>query len=393
MKRPRLSPSVVGLAVAAVALLSAGCNIFSVFNLSLGNYRSLVERAEAAYEAGDYRTAVDRYAEAIRVNPRGSKARVGYVNAYARLRMVDFLWLAQEFSRTNVSMADLLNRPQVRNNILGPQGLFPQTIEKLEPVVEGQCDNEVPSYDIAVNLQIGLAYLVRGLVRLSDSDGDGFYSTTNDFLVLGADGTPRVNDAAFRRIDDLIALASTPSNGIGAVTGFGAVFSAVTNMSALTNLEGGTNGTFRYYLQAWHDTAEALLDLLKNVDLNIRDLRNAYRALHRVVSPYSGEPLLRNVWGTLQRLNSELDEVVASLNTPATMLNDLHNDIVGTPAYTGAVSSFRPSPFSDHMADPVPGTPVHTMVNTPGRLGPNGVSSLTNLYNNTALSNLLRLLP
>lgn len=392
MRRGLSAGPAAALALGA-ALLSGACNIFSVFNLPWGSYRGLLDRADAAYEAGDYRTAVEKYGEAIRVNPRGSRARLGYVNAYARQRFVDFLWLAQELSRTNGNMADILNRPQVRVNILGPDGLFVQAIEKLEPVVEGRCDGEVPSYDIAVNLQIGLSYMMRGLVRLADSNGDGLYSTTNDIVTLSSDGTPKVNDKAFRDIDQLIAMASTPSNGVGTATGFGAIFSATTNTSALTNLEGGTNGTYRYYLQAWHDTAETLLDLLKNVDLNIVDLRNAYRAIYRVAHPYSGVPLLRSAWNTLERLNTELDRIVSLLDTPAAMLNTLHRDIVGTDAYTGSVRNFVPTPFSAHMANPVPGTPVHVMVNTPGRLGQSGVTSLSNLYNSAALSNLMRLLP
>jgi len=359
-----------------------GCNIFSIFNFGWG-YNSLLDKAESAYEAGDYEKAADLYEQAIEVNPRGSKARAGFVNAYSKVRMVDFLWLAQKLNST-ISITNILNRPRIRENVLGPDGLFQKAIDILKPVVDGKCDSAISPYDIAVNLQIGLSYFLRGVVLLADSNNDGYLSTESDIIRLNEKGFPYLNEKALNVEEIEQALMNS---GVSSNQGLGAVFSSTSDPLSLTNLQCGTNGTYYHYLKAWHDTVEACLLVFKLISRNFYYFSESYDSIYRVSQPYEGKEIIGigNFLKKLFDLKAKIDSYEVKIDEYASTFNNFHKQITGVYAYSGKVKDFVKTPIESHLPPVVtdPPSPLYVMYYSTGSLGTN-VYSITNLLNSNA---------
>jgi hypothetical protein len=353
-------PAVLALALVLAVAVMTGCsfNLFSVFHGGGGkSYKGLVTQGDDAYAAGDYQTALEKYDAAVTENPEGSKARVGYVNAFCRIHFVDFLYIAQQFGTTNFNPTTLLNDPIVNNGVVGTSGVFQQTIDYLDDIANGLCDEEIPFDDFGVNLQLSLSYLFRGLVKIADSNGNGTIADAGDLMTLDAAGMPAFNPSVlnFGAIASNLSLASTPSNGISSGGGgtpldvFGAIAGS---FNSLTNMMFGTNTDYRYFLEAIHDSIEVSLNLIKTFKGPFDYIDLSFAALNRIADRYDYNSIVTNVTQPVKRIYAQVNNYKTMLDPFATSFNALHGTVTGTPAYAGDVSTFVPSTFSSHLASP-----------------------------------------
>lgn len=326
--------------------------------------------ADTAYKNAQYQVALDNYAKVIEKDPENSKARVGYVNSYAKVRFVDFLYIAQEVGKTNFNLTVLLNDPIVKQNIVGSTGVFQVTIDQLSKITSGECDGEIAVTDFNVNIQLSLSYLLRGLILMADSDGDGIIASTNagsqDLLVLnGLQVGFNEKVLNFEAIASNIQTASSMSGNTNINGGGGdplSIFLSVGNASDLTNLTLGTNSSFRYFVEAIHDSVEISLNLLKVAATSITYFNNSFASINRIFSKYSESPTVGQLARNIGDLNTEVNQYASLIETPYAMtFNTFHNDLIGSYAYLGSVKNFSSSSFQSHLNDPATGGLVGIM--------------------------------
>jgi hypothetical protein len=347
-------------------LFLANCNIFSIFNISAG-YDNLVAQGDAAYEDGDYQAAMDKYEAAIKANGRGSKARVGYVNALTRLHFVDVLWIAQELSgdMNKVQFATLINNSHVRLNVFSSSGVFQETIDKLAPITAGRCDADFESDDISVNLQLAIAYLLRGVALVADSNRDTWIGKPGDLVVVSDYTVPpfRLDTVTmgFQKVKTNAENAGGVAKGIGLtelVLPFAtrSLFLPVINNPLLAeNLTMGTNGEYRKFVQAYHDASEGILVpflLVDNAKRNYVDMARA--CLQRISGRYrdSNIKMVSNAAYLVDSYAAQLDTFQGKYDAYYADLDVIHREITDAPAQTSG--TFRS--FTWHLQHPVSST-------------------------------------
>jgi hypothetical protein len=224
--------------------------------------------------------------------------------------------------------------------------------------------------DFNVNIQLSLSYLLRGLILMADSDGDGVIASTNsgsqDLLVLNGLEV-RFNEKVlnFSAIASNVQRASSMSGNTNIHGGGGdplSIFLSVGNASDLTNLTLGTNSSFRYFVEAIHDSVEISLNLLKVAATSITYFNNSFAAINRIFSKYSESPTVGQLARNISNLNAEVNQYASMIETPYAMtFNDFHHNLVGSFAYMGSVRNFIPSSFQSHMNDAATGGLVGVM--------------------------------
>ena len=346
------------LALSLAVLGGCSFNLFSIFNPGGKSYKGLVAEADAAYQAGDYQTAVEKYGRAVEANDQGSRARVGYVTAYSRLVFIDFLQVAGMMGSTNFNPFMMLNDPPIMNGVTGASGLFQVAIDYLTPVADNRCDGEVSYNDTGVNLELSISYLLRGIFKLGDSNNDGIIGGPGDIMILDSMLRPTLNPAAlnFGSVSSNLSRASTPSNGVSAA-GTGSpsdVFSAITgNFASLTNMR--VTNDYRYFLEAQHDSIESTLRIVRSIRIDFGYFDKAMFYLDRIATRYDNFPItvVTNYLAKARKGYAEIVMYSAIIENPVgSTFNNMHFEITGVDAYSGSVASFVPSPFSVHLASP-----------------------------------------
>ena len=381
------------------------CNVFSIFHTTgLGTFQGNLDKAEAAYANYDYESALEYYGKAVDANPQSSKARVGYVSALQKVRFVDFLYIAQEATKDGFDPYNLLNEANIRNNIIGNTGVFQETIDKLLPIQQQLCDSEVPYNDALVNLQLAIAYLVRGAISMADTDRDGIVGGPGDFIRLLPGPDFEINTNILNMDGIVTSLSNAASNtntGISGAFDPMALFSIATNPSSLTNLSLGTNSDYRYFIQAIHDSVELALSVLKMAALGFDNFGKAIYSVNLIGQHYKDNKLVADSVTSLNSFYQEFSDIATDIDSLASPFNDFHNDITGEYAYSGSVVNFQNSSFASHITSGAYGGLMEPMnpalYSSASNLSLTNASSIISMLSNatTSLSNanLLELIP
>jgi len=381
------------------------CNVFSIFHTtSLGTFQGNLDKAEAAYANYDYEAALDYYGKAVEANPQSSKARVGYVSALQKVRFVDFLYIAQEATKDGFDPYNLLNEPNIRNNIIGNTGVFQETIDKLLPIQQQLCDSEIPYNDALVNLQLAIAYLVRGVISMADTDRDGIVGDEGDFIRFLPGPEIEINTNILN-VDEiansLSSVASNTNTGISGDFNPMALFSLATNPSGLTNLSLGTNSDYRNFIQVIHDSIELALSVLKMAALGFNNFDKAIYSVNLIGQHYNSNKLIKDSVADLNSFYQGFSDIATDIDGLASPFNDFHHDITGEYAYSGNVANFQNSSFAYHIAAGTYGglmAPMNpTFYSSSNNLSLTNASNIISMLSNatTSLSNanLLELIP
>jgi len=158
----------------------ASCNIFDWLypdEETSDNAEDLVAQGDAALQNGDVDKALECYKKAVDKDSKNSKARWGYVKAYILKKNVDLILIASKLTAgadpSSVISSSASSITNTMNNV----------IQYLDPIAHGQCDGAISSTSFEVNLNLMIAYMVRGFLKNGDSNADNIY-----FSIEGSGG-------------------------------------------------------------------------------------------------------------------------------------------------------------------------------------------------------------
>jgi len=378
--------------VVGLVVILSGCNFFEWLTPPMSGVSSeeMIARGEQYFEKQQYEQAAVSFEQAIKVDPRSSRARLGYAKS--------LLWqvllpvaniVAEEAGKYNndvyVGLLHALNKKEFQEALFGGDvPRYKKIIDTLEGpggIIGNQGDGVVKDDDLEVNVVLLVAYLSLTSLNLLDSNGDKVFLTSPDYLVL------ENNTIVFRMDIDRIMSNVTASTEVNtSYTG-----------DDLTNT-----------LRGSHDALEEVLGLLRFVYLNITYVDGMIGC---VIRPST---FMRQMPATSSSYPTMYDEIRDALTNPSAstsytnsfrllyvlryaptnvgkMANDLHHVLVGSDAYT-SLSTFSPSSWESHtpsgglkqLGETLAGAPL-----TADDVS-NVVTQITNLYTPDEISNLIQ---
>jgi hypothetical protein len=155
--------------LALVPLLSA-CNIFE-WTVDDESFDALMADGHAAIRDGDYALAEAKFDAAVRLRPNHSEARYYFAKASVLNASIDVIGLVQTLTDDEGDGAT-----EIFDSEIGVANVLYRTnavvLDALVPIREGEAD-EGSLAGADVNLDLGVAYTLRGILRLRDTNGDG----------------------------------------------------------------------------------------------------------------------------------------------------------------------------------------------------------------------------
>ncbi|HKP94966.1 MAG TPA: hypothetical protein VJ385_04335 [Fibrobacteria bacterium] len=200
----RRAVSVPGLLSAAAGLwLFTACNVFTPIAADGEGdltYRGLILKGNAAINDGEYASAVDYFAQAKAMNPRGSEAYLFHSKALVSLYGIDYNTLNDEFNdrrnkdgkgKKGIPFIDSATTLEKIDSTYFPVA---QSVENLEHILRRQRDTVpipggwklLPDGDTAsdgkisegvARLDLGLLQTIKGMLGPLDLDGDNHVDT------------------------------------------------------------------------------------------------------------------------------------------------------------------------------------------------------------------------
>lgn len=214
----------------AAALLLPGCNLWE-WTTDSGSYEALVADGRQAMRDGDYDLAVAKLGEAVDRAPARGEARYYLAKAAVLQADIDVIELvetvtadpatgggAEAVFRFETSRADRVYRA---NTLV---------VDALAPIHDGRADTDGLA-SANVDLDLAVAYTLRGILRLRDSNGDGRIDGADvpvdlfsvdlegDYSLEGANNVPPEDLNAM--LDDLNDLLRSGGDLLGADLGGG----------------------------------------------------------------------------------------------------------------------------------------------------------------------------
>lgn len=185
-RHPLGAPTLVGML--AVAALLAGCNNAWEWMADSESYDVLLADGRQALRDGNYDLALEKLGSAVEREPARGGARYYYAKAAVLAADLDLIDLVQTVTDSDnnggaerifeyeTPTADRIYR--VNEVVLG----------SLRPIETGEADSEgLRSAD--VDLDLAIAYTLRGILRLRDTNGDGRIDASDlsiaDFALSG----------------------------------------------------------------------------------------------------------------------------------------------------------------------------------------------------------------
>ncbi len=337
-----------GILIGFLVLVVAGCNFFEWFTPPMNGVSAeeLTYRGEQYFEKQDYKSAEQSFYQAMQINPKSSKARLGYARSLLWQVIYPVANIVAEEAHKNgdnvyQGLLASLNKKEFQDALFGGEvPLYQRIIDALEGpngIVGNQGDGVVTDDKLEPNVILLVAYFSLVSLNLLDSNGDRTFLTAPDYLRREG------NEIAFSL--DIDKLVSNVTASIEIDTSY--------NADDLTNT-----------LRGSHDAIEDGLAFLRFLYLNITYVDGLIGC---VIRPST---FMRQVPASSSAYSNQYDEVRDALTNPSAsteytnsfrllyilryaptnvgkVLNDLHQVIVGSYAY-GNLGDFTPSPWHTH---------------------------------------------
>jgi hypothetical protein len=172
MPRPRArKPSLIALL--AVSCILPSCNNLWEWTADDSSLEALLADGRRAIQAADYALAVEKFRAAVDMEPRHAEARYYLAKATVLEGQVDVLSLVQTLTDTEseeVGAERIYGFPlETANSLYRVNAVV---LDALEPVHRGLADRgDFRGTD--VKLDLAVAYILSGILRLRDTNGDG----------------------------------------------------------------------------------------------------------------------------------------------------------------------------------------------------------------------------
>ncbi len=191
MRRQLRETLALPLLLSAILCLTAGCNNIFEWTVDDGSYPALMAEGRRAIQERNYDLAREKFAQAMELEPQSAEARYHFAKASVLAEDVDVFELVQTLTEddgdgpggaTEIFESEI----PTANAIYRVNAVV---LDALEPIRHGQTFGDFADAD--VDLDLAIAYTLRGIFRLRDTNGDGVIDgddlTTDDFG-LGDDG-------------------------------------------------------------------------------------------------------------------------------------------------------------------------------------------------------------
>jgi hypothetical protein len=169
-----------------ILLLAGGCNNIFEWTEDEGSFDALMAAGHQAIRAAQYDTAQDKFQAATDLRPDHSEARYFLAKAAVLNADIDVFQLVQTLTDENVDGATVIFDSEIplANRLYRTNAIV---LEALQPIRDGETrGGDLTNAD--VNLDLGVAYTLRGILRLRDTNGDGVIDAQDLDLGLGTDG-------------------------------------------------------------------------------------------------------------------------------------------------------------------------------------------------------------
>ncbi len=325
----------------------ASCNIFDWLypdeDIS-GDVEDLIAKGDAALRSGNPSEAMKYYGEAIKKDSKSSEARWGYVKAYILTKNADLILIASKL------VAGQDPASIISDSASTLMGMMNVIIDKLDPIAHGQCDGVIPSTDFGVNLNLMLAYMVRGFLMNGDSNSDENY-----FSITGAGG----GDIFIFQNGELVynpAVVDIEGLSETLTVTFDEVINSLSTQPHPSPL---ARSTVSNLLRTSHNIIEDLLYVYYVMGSSFSDFTGGMYALNNAVAGLAAGEVVEELKRELEDRYNEAREYLEGSEDDACSLNDDHFRIVGQDVngYTNSCpenwyTKFTKSPWTNHSNPP-----------------------------------------
>jgi hypothetical protein len=182
--------------------LAAGCNMLG-WTADDSSFDALMADGRAAIQASDYATAEAKFSAAADLRPQSADARYHLAKAAVLNAEVDVFSLVQTLTdASGDSGADVGASAIFGYDIPIANSIYRvnrTVLDALEPIRTGT--TEGPFSDANVDLDLAVAYTLRGILRLRDTNGDGVIDAGD--VGLGDFGLDDEGDFSLDGIDNI----------------------------------------------------------------------------------------------------------------------------------------------------------------------------------------------
>ena len=154
-----------------ILLLAGACNNLFEWTEDEDSFDALMAAGHGAIRAAQYDTAQDKFQAATDMRPLHSEARYFLAKAAVLNADIDVFELVQTLTDENVDGATVIFDSDIplANRLYRTNAIV---LSALQPIRDGETRGGA-FVDADVNLDLGVAYTLRGILRLRDTNGDG----------------------------------------------------------------------------------------------------------------------------------------------------------------------------------------------------------------------------
>lgn len=292
-------------------LIFTQCSIFDGLypDKAVGNEsaQDLITLGDTALQNGNIDGALDYYSRAITASQGTSGlARKGYAKAYILKNNADLMFLGSQLSAgTGLPSSIVSSLTNTMNTV----------INTLNPIGLGQCDSSVATTDFEVNVNLLLAFFIRGFMKPADSNGDGNYFAEGDILIF-KNGSITYNE----NVVDIDTLQAELESSLQSVQD---------SLNALPSLIALDRSVISNTLQWSHNITEDLLLIYKIFGNSFSDFTKAMDALNRGITGLNVNNVLNDIKTEADKRYNEMNSYLNGSLADTTNLNNNHYRIVG----------------------------------------------------------------
>jgi len=321
-------------------LLLNNCSIFDGLypdETAEGDVETLIAKGDTELSKGNPYEAWINYDKAVQKAPRNSKARWGAAKSYILYKNADLILIASK----------IMGKQDPSTIISKGASSLVDTMSKvifyLDPIAKGQCDEQISRYSVDINLNLMLAYLIRGFLKNGDKpNSDGNYFSNGDLFIL-QNGKLSYNTNVVKIEDYQKTLESS--------------YEDIVNSLSQTPPSSIPRSSVSNIIYIAHNITEDLLLIYYIMGSSFNDFSGGMFALNNATVSISGSEVVEELKKELQDRYNEFNGYLNGADIDTANLNNDHFRFVGTNmiGYSGSPNwydSFTNSDWSTHSNPP-----------------------------------------
>ena len=187
--------------VLPVLMLVLGCNNIWEWSVDSDSFEAVMANGQEAFQSADYARAEEKFTEAVALRPDDAEAHYYLAKAAVLNGGVDVFSVVQTLTDSDQSGAEAVFGFEIdrANSIYRVNRVV---LDHLEPIRSGAVDGGAFA-GVNVDLDLAVAYSLRGILRLRDTNGDGVIDENDVSLEQLGFGENENGDWTIDGIDDI----------------------------------------------------------------------------------------------------------------------------------------------------------------------------------------------